>query len=167
MIVLPLQPAFADWGSPIAWMAEGASIKGQTRVVLYSLSNDTGETLDVEVVQAISETIRNRLIEDGFEIVSSDDTVSQQNTFTLKTSVIFCPPGSVSGRWVGFGAGAAVCIIRSYLLKPESKDPIGEIIVVKQVEGGGIFSAGAEKSVARKIAKDLVKEITILVGLEN
>ena len=158
-------PVFAALGSPIVWLADDVSLKGYTQVILYPVSNDTGERFEFDVAAAIADSVRTALSEAGLQIIDHDESESEDDALILKSSIVFYAPGSVGGRWIGMGGGAAVCILRTYVIAKDSDEIMGEIIVAKQVATGGLFSAGAGKSVPDRTAREMVEEFTALLGL--
>ena len=165
-VMLPLQICSADLGKPIVWLADDVSLAGHKQVVVHPVSNDTGEKFEFEVANIMTETIRNELIEAGLEVLDPNTSQEENQMIVMENSLIFYTPGNISGRWVGFGGGASICILRTYLMDNKTDEVIGEIIVAKQVSGGGLFSAGAEKSIPVKTAKKAVDQLVKLVEAE-
>lgn len=166
-IILPLKICLAGLDDPIVWLAEGISLQGHTQVVLQPVANDTGETFELDVASIMTETLSSELTEAGLEVLTPEEAHGQKDLLTLKNSLIFYASGDVGGRWLGFGGGAAVCILRTYLVGSDSEDILGEIIVAKQIAGGGLFSAGAGKSVPKDTAEELVEQLVSMVRPEE
>jgi hypothetical protein len=165
-IILPLQVCLAGLDDPIVWIVEGISLKGHTQVVLNPVTNDTGETFEFDVTKTMTDALTSELVEAGLEILKPEEAQGKKDVVKLNNSLVFYTGGGVGGRWLGFGGGAAVCILRTYLIEPDTEDILGEIIVARQVSGGGLFSAGAEKSVPKHTAEELVEQLVSIVRPE-
>lgn len=166
ILIWPLHVCFAGLGTPIVWLADNVSLSGYKRIVLHPVSNDTGEKFDFNVANTIAESLRDELIEAGFEVLEPSTYKALNRVFVMKISIVFYTPGDVGGRWIGWGGGASICILRSVLMDENGVNIIGEIIVANQVSGGGLFSAGAGKSVPVENAKRTVGQLLKLVELE-
>lgn len=164
--MLPLQICSADLGKPIVWLEEGISLSGIKQVIFPPVSNNTGETFEVDVLNMISESILEELTEAGFEVLKPDHSAIESQALVLKTSLVSYVPGNVSGRWVGTGSGASICILRSFLMSKETDDVFGEIVSAKMVDSGGLFSAGAEKTVPVDAAKKTTRQLIKLLETE-
>lgn len=165
-IIIPLHASLAALDEPIVWLAEGISLKGYTKVVLDPVTNDTGETFEFDVLGAVTETLTDELAEAGLAIVKPDEVQDGQDLVVLRSSLVFYTGGAVGSRWLGFGGGAAICILRAYLVDPDTENALGEIVVAKQVSAGGLFSAGAEESVPMDAAEELVAQLVSIVRPE-
>lgn len=78
---------------------------------------------------------------------------------------MYYTPGMVSGRWIGFGGGAAICILRVQLSDRQSGRLLGDIVGTYQVQSGGLFTVGADEQVPKTTARLLAGRILELVGL--
>lgn len=82
----------------------------------------------------------------------------------MQIHLVHYVPGSVGGRWVGFGGGAAICIVRISLIDGQTGAQIGDIVVADQVGGGGLFSIGAEKRILHTVARKTAEELAKILG---
>jgi len=166
-IAFPSHTCLASLDDPIVWLDDGVSLEGVKQLVVHPVSNDTGETFEFDVATEMTATMASELRAAGLTILAPGASQPDSDAVIMKNSLIYYTPGNVGGRWVGMGGGAAVCILRSYLIHPSTSEVIGEIVIVKQVAGGGLFSAGAGESVPRKVAEESAEQLTALLGAEE
>ena len=159
---LPLAPAQALVSGAIVWMDEGVSLQAWNAVLLGPVSNDTGQTFETPVETLFLDTLTEKLTEAGIVLVAGDGTPPQKSV-RLSTSLLHFEPGTVGGRWVGMGSGAAICIIRVRLTDSDTEQLLGEMVSVNQIEAGGLFSVGAGKSVAKNVAREIAEALITLM----
>lgn len=165
ILALPLQISVAAEKEAIVWIAEDVSLKGYKQVELQPVSNDTGKNYEVDVAALMNKTIRNNLEAAGLRVLEPNKS-PESDVIGLQNSLVEFIPGSVGGRWVGLGRGASVCILRTFVIDDTSGEIVAEIISAKVVDTGGIFSAGAEKTVPKGVAKRTAGEVAKLVGVK-
>ncbi|UCH49169.1 MAG: hypothetical protein JSU95_05110 [Betaproteobacteria bacterium] len=157
--------SFAGEEEAIVWIADGVSIEGNDNLELYPTSNDTGNEFEIDVTGLLTNATRTELKKAGLNVV---DHVAGRHTADvgLRLSLVHYQSGSVGGRWVGFGEGAAICIIRAYLFDSASEQQIADIIVAEQVGSGGMFTVGAEEYVLENAARKITEELAALLDIE-
>ncbi|MCK4586801.1 MAG: hypothetical protein KAU29_05640 [Gammaproteobacteria bacterium] len=165
ILLLPFQLCFAAEKDSIVWLADGVSIKDTKQVYLYPITDDTDSKRDHDITHSLANTIRDELGREGLNLTEIKNNILPNN-FALKINIVLLRTGSVGGRWVGFGGGAAVCILRTYLIDGPSGKIVGDIVVAKQVSTGGLFSAGADKYIPSMAAKQTAKELAELFGVK-
>ena len=165
ILLLPFQLCFAAEKDSIVWLADGVSIKDTKQVYLYPITDDTDSKRDHDIIHSLANTIRDELDREGLNLTEIKNNILPNN-FALKINIVLLRTGSVGGRWVGFGGGAAVCILRTYLIDGPSGKIVGDIVVAKQVSTGGLFSAGADKYIPSMAAKQTAKELAELFGVK-
>jgi hypothetical protein len=149
----------------VEWLSDEADFSDVRVIELYATTNATGKFLDKDIIDGITETLRKKFKDAG--IVLKDSGSNEKPGIVVKTSVVHYEGGSVGGRWIGFGGGAAICILRSNLLDTETGNLLGDLIAVHQVDVGGLFSAGAHHTVPKSSAKKIARRILELFGLED
>lgn len=143
-------------------MDEGVSLQGWNHVQLQPVSNDTGQVFETPVETLILDTLSEELAEAGVTVLAGDRTPLQK-TIRVSTSLVHFESGTVGGRWVGLGSGAAICIIRVKLTEPDSGQLLGEMVSANTIGVGGLFSIGAKKTVARNVAREIAKALVTLM----
>jgi len=149
----------------VEWLAQDANFLGVRQVEFHPVLDDTGKHFDSDAAGKATQALQQKLTQAGMTMVDPGGPVPQR--IVVKTHLVFYQPGSVGGRWVGFGGGAAVCILRTRLTDGNSDRLMGDLIGAYQVQAGGLFSAGAEKRVPAAAAELLANRILQLVGLEK
>jgi len=166
IILMQFQLCFATEKDSIVWLADDVSISNLKQIELYPVSLNIDEKYDDKLPLTISNKIREELKKLGVSVtdITADNLPKK---IALKINLVHYQPGDIGGRWIGFGGGSAICILRGMLINGPTGEVIGEIIVAKQVSGGGIFSIGADKSVTNRAAKQVSKELANLLGAES
>jgi hypothetical protein len=164
-VLLPFQTVLAGEEEPIVWVADGVNLKGKKTVVLYPATNETGEELKFDSCESVTGTIQSELLKSDVKVISPGKKV-QPEGISVKPSLVGYQAGDVGGRWIGFGGGAAICVLRTFIYDEPSGNQIAEIILAEQVASGGLFSIGAEKYVPKRAAAKIATEILILLGIE-
>lgn len=149
----------------VEWIAQDAKFIGLRELEFHPVIDDTGKLYELDVAGKATEALQQKLTGAGITLIDPGSPASEH--IVLETSLVFYQPGSVGGRWIGFGGGAAVCILRSRLIHGDSEHLLGDLIGAYQVQAGGLFSAGAEKRVPVAAAELLANRIIELMGLEE
>lgn len=147
----------------VEWLAPDAKLIGVRQVEFHSVIDNTGKPYDIDVAAKATQALKKKLIEAGISIVGPGEPTPQR--IVIQTNLVFYQPGSVGARWVGFGGGAAVCILRTRLIDSNSKRQLADLTGVYQVQAGGLFSVGADKRVPVAAAEHMARRILELVGL--
>lgn len=163
--LLSINYCFAGEDEPIVWVAEGASIEGTKQIDLYPVSNETGIKYNFDVAVQVRNTIQAELTRAGLNIVEPAKGLPTKNV-GIQVKLVHYQAGSIGDRWIGLGGGAAVCIIRTYIVDGALRKIIGDIIVAEQVETGGLFSVGAGKYAPDRAARKVSEELAELLGIE-
>lgn len=162
LTLLPTQLCVAAEEEPIVWVSDNHSLLGVKRVALYSaLPTADGS----EAVRTATDLIRNALQNAGVTVANIKDE-QRSRDIGLQIQVVHYTPGNVGGRWIGLGGGAAICIIRAFILDGSTGAQIGDVVVAEQVGSGGLFTIGAEKHVLRAAAHKTAEELARLFGVE-
>lgn len=164
-LLLPYNYCFAGEEEPIVWLADGISIKGTRQVELSPYPDDAGAKHDPDIIESVMNVVQTELTGAGLVIVKPVEAQKTDNV-RIQIRLVHCQPGSVGGRWIGLGGGAALCIIRVYILDGVSGVQVGDIIVAEQVGSGGLFSIGAEKYVPKRAARKIAEELAVLLGID-
>lgn len=166
LLLIQSQPCLASDPNTIVWLADDTSIKGLEQIDFYPVSHDIRNSYVHQVSPVVSRVIRSELANAGIT-VSNINKNTLPVFFALETHIVHCQPGNVGGRWVGFGGGAAICILRTRIISGLTGKVVGEIIVANEVSSGGLFSAGAESYVPEGAARQTAEELVDLFGLEQ
>ena len=129
------------------WKSEGFFPVETTRFRIDSVKNETGHDASFDILQYLGEQTRDELTARGFvETVSGD-----RDVIRIELRIHLYQEGGTFGRWLGGGAGAAYAVVYcAFRIDGEVKN--AELLTVSAIGGGGLFSAGAEKSVLKDSA---------------
>lgn len=165
LLLIRSQLCLASDPNTIVWLADDASVEGLEQVDFYPIRYDIHNNYAHQVSSVVRSVIRSELVNAGISV----NDISKNTLpifFALETHIVHCQPGNVGGRWVGFGGGAAVCILRTRIISGLTGKVVGEVIVANEVSSGGLFSAGAENYVPKDAATKTAEELAGLLGLE-
>ena len=149
----------------VEWLAQDATFTGVRQMEFHPVVNHTGKDFDFDAAAVATQTLRKQLTQAGMVLIIPGGAEPQR--VVIKSSVEYYKPGSVGERWVGFGGGAAVCILRTQLFDGHSDRLLADFVGAYQVQAGGLFSIGADKMVPTAVAELLADRILKLVGLER
>jgi hypothetical protein len=135
----------SSWVSPDFFPLETSQIQ------ISNVQNETGHDASFDILNYLSEQIRERLSAGGLKAGSSEDA----NAVVVDVSVHLYQEGHTFARWLGGGAGAAYAVIQATFHK--RGQPIGaELLTVSVIGAGGLYSLGAEKTVLEDAATEIV-----------
>jgi len=164
LLLLPVHLCIAGEEEPIVWTASNTSFLGIRQVSLYPPPHVPGESDATDAIDTVRQDIRAALQNAGIN-VSDAGQASPSGDLGLEIHLVHYTPGDVGGRWVGFGGGAAICIVRTLLIDGQTGAQIGDIVIAEQVGGGGLFSIGAGKHILHSVARKTAEELTKLLGV--
>ena len=165
IFIFSLNASIAEEKEAIVWLAKDTSLLGYKQIELQPVSNETGGSLDSDVIALMTQTIHHDLESAGL-VIQEPNGSPRKNVIIIKNSLVKFLPGNVGGRWVGFGQGATICVLRSIVFEGGSGEIVAEIISAKVVDVGGLFSYGSEKYVPKDVAKRTAEEVAKLVGVQ-
>lgn len=132
------------------WAPPGFFPLETTSFRIGSATNETGHYASFNILGYLSEQIRHQLVSRGFK----EDTHDNPNAIVIDLRIHLYQEGSAFGRWLGGGAGAAYAVVHASFRKQEQ--PTGaELVTVSIIGAGGLFSAGAEKTVLEDAAHEI------------
>jgi hypothetical protein len=166
LLFLPVHFCIAGEEEPIVWTADDASFLGIRQISLYPSPHVPGESDEADAINTVRQDIRTTLQEAGINVSDAVQT-SPSGGLGLEIHLVHYASGNVGGRWVGFGGGAAICIVRTILIDGQTGAQIGDIVIAEQIGGGGLFSIGAGKHILHAAARKTAEELTKLLGVRK
>jgi hypothetical protein len=134
-----------------SWVSSDFFPLGTSQIQITNVQNETGHDASFDILNYLSEQIRERLAASDLKAGFSEDA----NVVVVDISVHLYQEGHTFGRWVGGGAGVAYTVVQATFHK--RGQPIGaELLTVSVIGGGGLFSLGAEKTVLEDAATEIV-----------
>ncbi len=135
----------ASWASPDFFPL------GASRVQIATVQDESGHPASFDILNYLSGRIREQIAAGGLTVASSDDAAA----VVADVSVHLYQEGGTFARWLGGGLGAAYVVVQASFHKP-GQPTGGELVTVSVIGGGGLFSAGAEKTVLDDAAEQVV-----------
>jgi hypothetical protein len=142
---------------PMVWLDKGVSLAQYRVVEVLPVANETGKTFEFDVVAALTEHLKEKLHEKGFEVAV--EPVAGTPVLVLQSRLVLYEPGSAAGRWVMPGLGRTQCTVRSSLIDRRSGQVLGEIVIAEHVSGGGFYSVGADRWILGVVAGSIADEL--------
>ncbi len=146
---------------PMVYIQKDVSLAGYTMFEVPPMQNTSGKTYQFDVSNTLTQHIRTKLKDKGFTV--SDGRTISGKTMVIKTSLISYEPGSAIKRWVAPGFGKTQVTVETLLIDKKTRKSLGEFISADTVSSGGLFSAGADKSILDSIATGIVNEIEKMI----
>lgn len=115
-----------------------------------AVENETGHGASYDILGYLSEQTRQQLAKGGFK----EDAAGSRSAIVIDLRVHLYQEGSTFGRWLGGGAGAAYAVVHASFHKP-GQPVSAELLTVSVIGGGGLFSAGSEKTVLEDAANEI------------
>ena len=137
-------------------MEADASLKDYNVIELMPAINETGETFEFNVIEELTEKVALRLSEKGYIV---EKTTMSEEALVIKNSLMSYKPGNAFERWLMPGAGVTQATVKTTLIDKKTGDVLGEMVTSESVSAGGLYSAGAYKTILDTIAKGIAKEI--------
>ncbi|MGI9317012.1 MAG: hypothetical protein ACR2QW_06745 [bacterium] len=152
-------------GTSDIWISEGKDLTQYSAVEVLPVIDSTGMTHEINVSALLTQHFKEQFESIGYLHDSKDENSAAVLTF--KPDLVGYGAGSALGRWAAPGAGKARCVVRSALIDKQSGQAIGEILTIKEVSAGGLYSVGAEKYILEAVAADIADKLsTYLRGEE-
>jgi hypothetical protein len=118
-----------------------------TQFRIDSVKNETGHDASFDILEYLRGQTRDELTARGFEETASGNP----DVIRIELRIHLYQEGGTFGRWLGGGAGAAYAVVYcAFRINGETIN--AELLTVSAIGSGGIFSAGAEKSVLKDSA---------------
>lgn len=143
-VLLVLLSGCAAPDKPISFIEPEAAKKNYAALVLKGIQNSTGKELSQDLIRRTTSRLREKLIAQGARVVAEPTSVASRDYLMLDAKLVRYEGGDAFGRWIGFGAGRAVCSVFVDLIDGQSGKDVGDVISTQTLETGGLFSAGAE-----------------------
>jgi ribulose 1,5-bisphosphate synthetase/thiazole synthase len=130
-----------------SWISSDFFPLGTPLFRISNVLNETGHDASFDIFSYLSDQIRQQLSASGLKEDSSDNA----NAVVVELSVHLYQEGSTFGRWLGGGAGVAYAVVQATFHK-RGQSTGAELLTVSVIGEGGLFSAGAEKTVLEDTA---------------
>lgn len=122
----------------------------ETSFRIGSVENVTGHDASFDMLNYLREQIRQQLTKSGFK----EELSGNLNSIVIDLRLHLYQEGSTFGRWLGGGAGAAYAVVHATFRK-RGQSIGAELLTVSVIGAGGLYSAGAEKTVLEDTANEI------------
>lgn len=123
-----------------SWVAPGVSLSAAVAVRLGQVENETGHASSFDAAAYLAEQIRQRLAQRAVPGGAAAQPM------VADVAIYLYQEGSALTRWLGPGQGAAYAVVHVAVHEP-GRPVVAELLTVSVISGGGLFSAGGEKTV--------------------
>jgi len=133
-----------------SWASPGFFPLGAAQVYLAGVENETGHAASYDAASYLADGIRQRLSAAGVTVVRSGDA----NAVVAEISIHLFQEGSAFGRWLAAGVGAAYVVVQAHFRRG-GEAASADLMTVSVIGAGGLYSAGAEKTVVDDAADEI------------
>jgi len=129
----------------------GYQLKANTPIEVGEVSNDTGQSFDVDIEKLLSDAFAEELREKG--LLSN----GQKPSLRLTSQIVDYKKGDAFKRWLLPGWGSTVLTVHCELW--EGQEKIGAAEASRTVSMGGGYTIGAWRTIFASVAKDVVADL--------
>lgn len=133
----------SSWASNGFFPVQSASFR------IGSVRNETGHGASFDMPGYLQDQTRQQLTQQGFK----EARPGTPATIVIDLRIHLYQEGSTFGRWLGGGSGAAYAVV--YAAFRRKGGASADLLTVSVIGGGGLFSAGAAKTVLEDAAKQV------------
>jgi hypothetical protein len=131
----------------------GYTTKVGTKIDVGKVLNNTGSQFQINIEQLLRESLVSKLKNAGLLYEGVGD-----RPMIMDTKIIDYAEGDAAKRWLMPGSGATVLSIQSVLR--DGSDVVGSVDARRTVTAGGLYSAGAWKTIFGDLADDVVTDLS-------
>lgn len=134
------------------WYSSDFFPLGTTSYRIGNVQNETGHDASFDIQNYLREQVRQQLARNGLKEKASESA----NAIVIELDIHLYQEGSTYGRWLGGMAskGTAYAVIHASFYK-NGRTFGAELLTISVIGGGGLFSAGAEKTVLDDAAEEI------------
>lgn len=152
-------------GTSDTWIREGVDLSQYQSIEVLPVTDSTGVSHDLEVSTLLTQLLHDKIESTGY--LHKSEESKNGSVVKLQADLFDYEAGSALGRWAAPGAGKAKCVVRSVLVDAQSGQTVAEMVTVKEVSEGGLYSVGAEKYILDAAAEEIAERLsTYLRGEE-
>lgn len=117
---------------------------------ISSVKNETGHDASFDMLNYLSGQVHQQLTKSGLK----ESPLDSPSAVVIELRIHLYQEGSAFGRWLGGGAGVAYAVVHATFYKRD-ETVSAELLTVSVIGGGGLFSAGGEKTVLKDTASEI------------
>lgn len=134
--------------------------KPDTRVEVGTVTNETGQTFDIDISKMFMDALNEALGKEGLLWMGG----SSGEHLIITSKIVEYKKGSAFLRWLMPGLGATVLSVKCELKETTTDKIIASVKAQRSVWGGGLYTVGAWQTVLDSTAKDVVEELGSKIG---
>jgi hypothetical protein len=135
----------------------GASLSGVKLLAVAPVSNDTGQTFELDIAGILTDDLASALRLKGYTV--TDTNSASPAPVIVQCNFISYAPGNAFQRWLAPGLGPTVATVKTLLIDKNTGDVLGGMVTRKEVTRGGLFSVGAYRSILQGVAREVAEAI--------
>lgn len=133
------------------WASSDFFPLGTATYRIHNVQNETGHDASFDIQGYLREQVHQQLSENGLR----EDVSKSTDAIVVDLDIHLYQEGSTFGRWLGGGAGTAYAVVRASFHKSE-RSLGAELLTISVISEGGLYSSGAEKTVLKDVAEEIV-----------
>jgi hypothetical protein len=123
-----------------------------TRIEVGTVTNETGQTFEVNLEQLLTEALTEKLKTEGMLWAGGDG-----NKIVIISKILEYDEGNAFKRWLLPGWGATVLSVQCDLT--EANRLVGSVDARRTVSAGGGYTIGAWRTIFANLAEDIVEDL--------
>lgn len=140
------------------YLAPEAAGRHDTTLLVTAVRNDTGKPVPQPILDRTGARLASRLGERGLTVMH-EPPAGAGDYLVIDPHMVRYEAGDAFGRWLGFGAGAAICALRVEAADGRTGQHLGDGAVTQSIQGGGLYSLGAGDYIVDRCADALAAGI--------
>jgi hypothetical protein len=144
---------------PHIYVDPAAVSQGYRTLVVADVKNGELSEAPAELLDRTGKRLGDQLKELGFSVQSEQASAGTQGYLIVVATMQQYEGGSVLGRWVGFGSGAAKCTLQVELRDGQSGKKVGDAVTTQIIAVGGLYSIGAGDYIVDRCADSVASGI--------
>jgi len=135
-----------------------------SELVVTPVRNETGKPVPQEILDRTGKRLSTQLAARGLSVLPAPPAAQAADYLVIDPRMVTYDAGSVVGRWIGFGAGTAICSLRIEAADGRTGQHVGDGSVTQSIQGGGLYSIGAGDYIVDRCADAVAAGIADRLG---
>ena len=146
------------------YLAPQAEGRNYGELVVTPVRNETGKPVPQEILDRTGQRLSRQLTARGLSVAPAAPVAPTADYLVIDPRMVTYEAGSAFGRWIGFGAGTAICSLRIEAADGRTGQHIGDGSVTQSIQGGGLYSIGAGDYIVDRCADAIAAGIADRLG---
>lgn len=153
IVIAPLLVAGCGTVEQKVALDQGYTVRPGTKVALGPVTNQTGQTFDIDIEKMMASAFSQALKAKDLEWPGGDVP-----RLTLTAEIIEYAKGDAFKRWLMPGYGSTVLVVRGSLYESDNRK-VGSVDAKRTVDAGGGYTVGAWETIFRNLADDVIVKL--------